>query len=153
MHSYNTYLICNCVRTRPSLKRNVITYACTPSLVPFVFHDGISLCVCRNECMCVLCVCVCGSVTRDRYRELSYSVYFPCILYLFLRLRVCVCICLCYLMSRHVCVCVCSVWLMRVPLYVCTGVCIIRTPDLYLRLHAHFPVRIDETKHNIINFL
>lgn len=45
MHSYNTYLICNCVRTRPSLKRNVITYACTPSLVPFVFHDGIFLCV------------------------------------------------------------------------------------------------------------
>lgn len=23
MHSYNTYLICNCVRTRPSVKRNV----------------------------------------------------------------------------------------------------------------------------------
>lgn len=37
MHSYNTYLICNCVRTRPSLKRNVIhvrvhTVSCTVRL-------------------------------------------------------------------------------------------------------------------------
>lgn len=55
MHSYNTYLICNCVRSRSSHKLcNLITYTYTPFLESFtvefctvelcVFHGGIISC-------------------------------------------------------------------------------------------------------------
>lgn len=127
MHSYNTYLICNCVRTRPSLKRNVITYACTPSLVPFVFHDGISLCVCRNECMCVLCVCVCVWICNARqipgaiiFRIFSvYSISFPstaCMcMYMFMLSNVSTCVCVCVFCMTHACTVVCLHWSLYNP--------------------------------------
>lgn len=124
MHSYNTYLICNCVRTRPSLKRNVITYACTPSLVPFIFRDGIfrvySLCVCMCVCTCVyarvcargrsiprvfpvsVCLSRCVRVSNISTCEYVCTCIFPCIYFsacVYVSnestyASVCVCVCL-----------------------------------------------------------
>lgn len=148
MHSYNTYLICNCVRTRPSLKRNVITYACTPSLVPFVFHGGIFLCVvCRNVCIYVVNM-FCGSVVWNRDCKLLDILCISCVFYIVSFKCVCVCVCV-------DCINTCVYLLYDLCMYRCMSALksIIRTSDLYLRLHAHFSVRIDETKHNIINFV
>ena len=150
MHSYNTYLICNCVRTRPSLKRNVITYACTPSLVPFrLSWWNIFMCVCRNVYAYMCERMFCGSVVWNRDCKLSDILCISCIFYIFsfkcARAYVCVCV---------VCINIC-VSLYNSCMYRCMSALksIIRTSDLYLRLHAHFSVRIDETKHNIINFV
>lgn len=147
MHSYNTYLICNCVRTRPSLKRNVITYACTPSLVPFVFHDGIFLCVYVEMYVVNM---FCGSVVWNRDCKLSDILCISCVFYIFSFKWARVYVCVCWLYQY-----ICVYLLYDLCMYRCMSELksIIRTSDLHLRLHAHFSVRIDETKHNIINFV
>lgn len=113
MHSYNTYLICNCVRTRSSLKRkrnlrtraHRLLYRSSVIMMEY-FRNMFALCV-AHVCMCVyMCILVILIVSGS-----CLHAYYTCIHVMFLYV-LCLCVCMCVHWSSFARVC-------HVSMYVC----------------------------------